>query len=401
MSGFLDIRLLHSTRPADVDSDNALLMRMSAPDEPRARVPVTAAVVMDSSGSMEGPRLDALMPGLERLASGLRESDKLVGVGFGGRASVLWTARPAGDRHTRTAALRRLRADGSARPADGLRLALNLLRVPMREPEIRRLVLITDWCSSLGGERDADALGDVLVGLLNAEVAITAVGVGSDFDETTLVSMAEATGGTYVPVEDPRDLPDALQAVAYHFQNVAFASGRVEVTPVGRSMVDDGGAGGTGPLPDVPWGRERRLLMPLRHEPRRAGQYVVASVSVSWVDATSGQRRTHRHDAVVEFGSHASHEADGLVRLALAGRSAAGVVRGAMGAVTGAGPSTTPLNARLAAASDALRIAGLERLSERVDSVLERLADGRMRDPNKTLAAVVIEASAGAATALF
>jgi len=362
---------------------------------------MTVAVVIDSSGSMEGPPLDALASGLERLASGMLERDKLAGVSFGTGASVAWTARPVADRSAREAALRRLRAGGSEDPVNGIRLALNLLRTPAREPEIRRLVLVTDWRSPHRRAEGPDALAPVLADLRDEGIAVTAVGLGPDFDEGVLVRIAEATGGVYVPVENPRDLPDALQAFAYHCANAALTGVRVQVAPVGRTVANGGSVTLALPLPDIAWGEERRLLVPLRHGPRRPGQYVVASVSASWTDATCGERRTHRHDAMVDFGAPDADEADGEVRTTLAGRAAVAVVRSAMEAYGGGRRSAVPVEAQLAVASDALRTAGFGRLSERVDTVLDDLTAGRIREPNKTLAAVVIEGSAGTASALF
>jgi len=183
--------LAHGTRELFAE------LRVEARDvhgETRRR-PVAIAVVLDTSGSMSGEKIEQARRSVLALAARMRPEDQLAVVAYDMNARVVQPLAPIG--HVREMLARtvgQISAGGGTNIPSGLALgAVALSDAPASM--IRRLVLVSDGLDGSGLQ-----LSDVrrAVGSrADAGTTTSALGVGTDYDERWLTTMADAGRGNY------------------------------------------------------------------------------------------------------------------------------------------------------------------------------------------------------------
>lgn len=214
-----------------------------------ARLPDMALVVaLDVSGSMYGDKLSvAKAIGLE-LVGNLKPSD-LVGVLlFDDNARWLYRLGPVGalSRATDSAAraLSAIRAGGGTRMYPALEESLSALE-SSGQPE-RRLIVVTDGISA-----PADFDG-IAARAFADRIPISAMAVGSDFDEALLTRIASGSGGKFYRVRDANEVPSLIVEDRQQVSRTVFSEEAVQVVDIaGRNAGSIGGMARLGPKPDA------------------------------------------------------------------------------------------------------------------------------------------------------
>lgn len=175
-------------------------------------VPLRLLLVLDTSGSLEGPRLSALVTAAQSLVRSLRPDDEVGLVTF---SQVLQLSVAPTPRHDDVAAaLGRLSANGATAWRDALFAGLQLAGAPA---ERRPLVLLfTD------GEDNASWLGsgDIDDAVRRSGVVLHAVGltprdrrVSRNGLARSLILSVDAGGGRFWGADEPEHLGDRFAAV--------------------------------------------------------------------------------------------------------------------------------------------------------------------------------------------
>lgn len=392
-----DCRVLHAVRPASEATENAVLLRVGAPEEPHARaVPMLVALALDTSGSMEGDRVEAAMLGARALFSTLRSTDSACAVTFDDRSKTVFSLRPVTNPARMHEALSRVRPGGGTDLHAGLERAFRELMVRRTHAHLRRVVLVTDGSPSRGVARPVD-FGDLLQAMARARVAVSCVGVGPEFDEGLLVDIAMTTGGDYVYVEEPKGLVSALERVGQELSQSVVADLMVSVRLLNRNRFarSADAARAAFRVPDLPAATEREILLRLSHDPRPQGDYVVAVIEVAGTDARLARPLEWSALPEVSFGPEQPDAPDARVRMASLAARAAELVADTARAIR-LGQSPLPaVAARLREAQVLFAQGGRVQAARHVERVASDLDAGRARDPNKDLARVVLDVAAG------
>jgi Ca-activated chloride channel family protein len=185
-----------------------LLVRLKAADtaahDCHRRAPVDVAFVLDRSGSMGGDKLALVKEAVAVAVGQLRDEDKTALVIYDHEVETLQHLEPATPR-VKTAlrlALQGVDAGGSTNLSGGWLTGCDELSKGMSATEtggpvrIRRSLLLTDGLANVGIS-DASELTKHAHELRRRGIATTTLGVGLDFDEDLLASMAEAGGGNF------------------------------------------------------------------------------------------------------------------------------------------------------------------------------------------------------------
>lgn len=171
-------------------------------------VPTALALTIDTSGSMQGDKIEHAREAARRLVSEMHDGDRLSIVTFasGSRVRVAPTVIDDRTRRHALAVIDELSAEGGTAMFEGLKVAESQLWGTPDTHLVRRMVVISDGIAT-EGPSSPDELARVAEVGLQRGIQVTAVGVGLDYDESTLNALAIRTSGRLYHVEHSEQLP--------------------------------------------------------------------------------------------------------------------------------------------------------------------------------------------------
>ncbi len=261
-----------------------------------ARPPINLALVVDTSGSMEGPELEREREAVQTLVEHLRDGDALSIVTFGSRAELLVPATRL-DATARTkvkAALRAMRASGTTDLAAGLQLGLVEAQKLRVADGINRVVLVGD-----GVPNDASPVPGLIAQAKQQALPITTLGLGADFDETLMAQVARDSGGSFHFVDTAARVSKVFDEELGRMQRVAANNTRVQVTPgpgveivevIGQPQAVRSSRGVSFSLGALAEGQTRDTFVRVKVSPHKAGRTVELMDVVALYVPTSRQQ---------------------------------------------------------------------------------------------------------------
>lgn len=183
--------LAHGTRELFAE---LRLEARAVPGDTRRR-PVAIAVVLDTSGSMTGDKIEQARASVHALADRMRPEDRLAVITYDHFARVVQPLAPVGHvRETLHQRIDLIHASGGTNIPAGLQLGASTLS-SAPATMVRRLVLISDGLDGSG--RILGDVGREVAARANAGVTTSALGVGTDYDERWLTTVADSGRGNY------------------------------------------------------------------------------------------------------------------------------------------------------------------------------------------------------------
>jgi Ca-activated chloride channel family protein len=179
-------------------------------------------LVIDRSGSMAGEKFTHAMNAAHQLVRHLAPGDRLGIIGYDSTADVVLSSGTVGDGRRAHAALDRMVAGGGTNIDAGLSLAEADPPRRDRPSDLGLVVLVSDG-QATDGNGAPSYLGGIARRMYDAHgVLTTTIGLGTDFDENTMLTIAREGSGSYHFVRRPADitailsdeLEDRAQAVA-------------------------------------------------------------------------------------------------------------------------------------------------------------------------------------------
>lgn len=295
-------------------SDVVARIRVAAvPSAALQRPPINLALVVDTSGSMEGRAIEDACAASAALLDSLRDGDRLAVVTFDTRAAVIVPSTVL-DSDTRADARRRvaaMQARGTTAMAEGLRLGVTEVMRHHDPAGINRVVLLGD-----GVPNDPAGILETAASAGGRGVSITALGLGLDYDETLMGAVAQRSGGRFHYVEDSSAVAQVFREEVLRMERVVGRNAVAVLTPgpgvevqgvvgVEATRTDEGI---TVPLGDVNEGAARDIIVRLAAPSRRAGASVeLLDVLLRYDDAVGGAGRVERRTFL---GARASASAE-------------------------------------------------------------------------------------------
>lgn len=165
----------------------------------KREVPLNLTLVLDRSKSMKGIRLEKLKIAAHQIIEGLSDTDRLALVSFSDRAEVLIPAGPVTDKLALRAQVNLMRADGGTEIFHGMQAGLEEVRKNLSNRFVNHVILLTDG-RTFGDEEQCLELAEKA----NKEgIGISAMGIGEEWNDEFLDSLATRTGGTSSYVNSP------------------------------------------------------------------------------------------------------------------------------------------------------------------------------------------------------
>ncbi len=246
------------------------------------RAPTSIAVVLDTSGSMSGTKIEDAKRSVLRLLSEMRDDDEIAVVRFSNTHEVLQPlARVGNIRGLLTARIARLDAGGGTNIPGGLSAGLAALSEAAKT-RVRRIVLASDGLDGTRSQAETLARSSFASG-----ITVSSLGIGLDFDEGYMGSLAQLGHGNFAFVNDASSLSTFLTRELDETASTTVADARIRLSlPEGVTFVAAHGAdalaseGGVElTLGSLFAGDERRAIVELRSAPFARDGNVVAHAS--------------------------------------------------------------------------------------------------------------------------
>jgi len=173
------------------------------------KMPLNFGLVLDHSGSMSGSKLDNMKAAAKLAVQQMGPQDLVSIIIFDDKVKVMAPAQPVADVTALQATIDSIRAAGGTQMSLGLRAGLEELRKGLTAQRVNRILLLTDGetygdepkCLALAGEAGQQ------------QIAITALGLGNEWNEKLLDQIAQASGGgaDFIPDGKPDVILDTFQ----------------------------------------------------------------------------------------------------------------------------------------------------------------------------------------------
>ncbi len=276
-------------------------------EEKQERVPVSLTLVIDRSGSMGGRKMDDAKSAALGAIESLKDGDKVCVVSFDDGADThgCGALGATGTRASLRTAVDGLFARGGTDMVSGLRVGGEAAGGIFGADRVNRVLLVSD------GRPDTErGLRDQVAALAQRGITTTTLGLGEDYNEDLMSSLADGGLGHYFFVEKPEQLAGIFAEELQSLSTVVARQAAVELEPNNGAVIDDvigfrfDRSGGKVFIPagDIYGGRTTDILVRL-HTPRTAASGAatgVVGVHVAYVDArTNVATATDRQLAAV------------------------------------------------------------------------------------------------------
>lgn len=197
-----------------------------------ARPPMEVALVVDTSGSMAGSKIESARAAATTLVRSLKDGDIVALDAFSDEARTL-VAPTRLDAQTRSEILRQIAhlvPRGSTNMFSGLTLGESQLASAPASHTLRRVVVISDGIANVGPS-SPEILGSIAERGLRNRAQITSFGVGIDYDERTLNALSVRSNGRLYHIGEPREMAGVLKSELALLDATLASDAFVEVVP--------------------------------------------------------------------------------------------------------------------------------------------------------------------------
>ncbi len=200
-------------------------------------------IVLDRSGSMGGQKIRDARQAVMRLIDRLTTKDRLALVTYSNGVQTVSSLVSMNDANRRRlkAAVERVHASGGTNLGGGLQRGIHTLMQTTGQGRQRKVILISDGLAN-HGVTDPYELGHMAAGAKEHNLAVSTVGVGYDFNEVLMTTLADHGAGRYYFLEDPKTFAQVFEKELEATRNVAASSLEIRVPLAkGVQLVHAGG----------------------------------------------------------------------------------------------------------------------------------------------------------------
>ena len=254
-------------------------------------------LAIDSSGSMDGEKIEQAKTAAIGLLKQLRPTDQISIISFSDKASVDLPMTRVGNSRELAAAVKGISVSGLTAMYAALEAAFTQARQTSLEGgTVKRVILLTDGNPTVG-RTDAKEFITLAQNMREAGITITAIGIGNDYNETLLEKVAEAAGGLWHHIDESGgNLPQVFQDQAAQMAGTVVANPELKVSIMPGSELGDAysvrpvlnrlprprfdGTAFTVPLRDLIAGEEQTLVFRMGLPSRPAGKATLLRFSL-------------------------------------------------------------------------------------------------------------------------
>ena len=288
-SGHLDRRAVRVGQDGTVRME---LVMAAAPGmtERSVRRATDLVIVFDRSGSMAGDKMEHARAAVRELLAQLRPEDRFALVTYADDAAIPIPLTPVAEsaRAAWVGTLSEIRPDGSTNMSSGLDLGIDLIERGRSTERVPHVMLISDGLANQG-DATFEGLTRRAQRAARGEYMLSAIGVGTDFNEYLMTALADAGTGNYYYLRNANDLGGVF-AREFDAARTTVATGlavRIEPGP-GVRVIDAAGyplePAGTGVVfrpGSLFAGQQRRVWVTLAVPHEAVGEYDLGRFTLS------------------------------------------------------------------------------------------------------------------------
>lgn len=207
----------------------------------QSRPPLNIAVVFDRSGSMVGEKMDFAKLAGHALIDALGPEDRISIVSYSSDVQTHSSRVNVVDDRTRAelhAAIRKIEAAGNTNLSGGFERGRDLVLGGKTANSINRVILLSDGQAN-AGVTDVRRLRDMASSSLELGVSLTTMGVGVDYDENLMNTMAVSGAGNYYFIENGYETGTVLSHEFDRLQSAVARNTRLLLEPrAGVTIID-------------------------------------------------------------------------------------------------------------------------------------------------------------------
>ena len=209
----------------------------------RADRNVDMVIVLDRSGSMKGKKIKDARQAILNLISRLSEKDRIALIAYSDGVqnySGLLNVSKA-NRKFLASIISGIQAGGATNLGSGLQEGINTLLSRNRNGNSGKVILISDGLANRGITNPQD-LGSMAGIAIEKEFSISTVGVGIEFNEYLMTTIADRGTGTYYYLENPGAFAEVFEK-EFYYSKATVANGVAVHIPLqdGISLVNAAG----------------------------------------------------------------------------------------------------------------------------------------------------------------
>jgi Ca-activated chloride channel family protein len=219
----------HSLVHLDVPQMIYILLEFSA-EKATAQskiAPLNVCLVIDRSTSMQGKKMDMVKSTAVRLLRELGPNDLFGLVTFSDRAEVVLPIQYGHESLKSESRVQMIQPSGSTEILRGLQAGLAEVRQSYDRTRINHIVMLTDG-HTYGDEQ---ACLDLAREAAELGIGISALGIGSDWNDTFLDALANKTGGNSIYISKPEDIQNLLSKKFQHLSRTFAEEVRLDLSP--------------------------------------------------------------------------------------------------------------------------------------------------------------------------
>ncbi len=264
------IRRDYSAIPGGKPFNIRLLVGLEWEQEVRTDAPAfNIGLVLDRSGSMSGEKLERVKEAAEGFFRSIKPADHAALVSFDNEVKVeIEPVEGASIDEKVISKIKAIRSGGTTYLSGGYEQGYDLIKSFHQRGVFSRIILLTDGIANVG-EQNPEKLAMIAKKFAAAGITTSTIGVGEDFEENLLNSMAESGGGNNHFVETPAEAKEifadelgSLLSLGATGTMVRFIS-HVKGLSAGQFNYFDRDNQGRYIIGDVYYRRERTLLLEL------------------------------------------------------------------------------------------------------------------------------------------
>ena len=263
------------------------------------RTPLNISLALDRSGSMGGAKLRNVKAATQLLVENLSKDDIFSLTIFDNTVRPLVYPVSIKDAHDIEWSINAIRSGGSTFLSGGYEEACRLAGKNLSERYVTRVMLLTDGLANMGVVEPVE-LAARAASMQQKGITTTTIGVGLDYDESLLSSMAEFGGGGSYTIENPGDAVSVFQEELGFLKSLSATDCQVRFVPAVHGITFAQlnsfpiSSQGSLLLGDIYEGRRKSLVLEIELPPlEEEAEKNIGYFEISYRDATFGNKEEH------------------------------------------------------------------------------------------------------------
>jgi Ca-activated chloride channel family protein len=253
--------------------------------------PVDLVVVLDRSGSMGGQKIADARNAVVQLINYMGRDDRMALITYSNGVEMLspLVSLGGGQREHLSALVRQVAVGGGTNLGGGLQTGINTLLQRDISNRQRRVMLISDGLANQGIISPRD-LGQMAARATEWGVGVSTVGVGYDFNEVLMTTIADYGAGNYYFLENPQAFAEVFKKEFEATRNVVAGNAELRI-PLqdGVQLIDAGGypinmVGNVAVirLGDLLAGQQRKIYLTYRIPTSHLNSYELGDMQINY-----------------------------------------------------------------------------------------------------------------------